>query len=87
MIFQSLRTFVKNNIWTVCNIDDESTWTPSFLVNFSNSYFNDKEFRTDGNLNSDLVSAIDNSTQVDTLTDILGVTYHILYVSNTSITV
>ena len=83
----ALRTFIKNNIWTVCNIDDESTWTPSFLVNFSNSYFNDKVFRTEGTLNSDLSSAVDNATQVTTLTDILNTTYHILHISNTSITV
>lgn len=83
----ALRTFVKNNIWTDCDIDNEATWTPPFLVSFSNFYFNDKTFRTGGTLNSDLSSAIDSATQVTTLTDILNTTYHILHISNTSITV
>lgn len=83
----ALRTFVKTNIWTDCDIDDEATWTPPFLVTFSNSYFNDKTFRTEGSLNSDLSSAIDSATQVTTLTDVLNITYHVLHISNTSITV
>ena len=78
----ALRTLVKDNIWTECDIDDESTWTAPFLVDFSNSYFNDKIFRTGGTLNSDLVSAIDSATQVS----ISGI-YHTLYIPNTTITV
>ena len=78
----ALRTFVKDNIWTECDMDDESTWTAPFLVDFSNSYFNDKVFRTGGALNSDLVSAIDAATQVST-----GEIYHTLYIPNTTITV
>lgn len=83
----ALRTFIKANIWTDCDVEDEATWTAPFLVDFSNSYFNDKVFRTAGVLNSDLESAIDSATQVTTGTDVLGTTYHILHIPDTSITV